>query len=249
MIPNSHRIPATDEELSEFQASGENYRRAVGLLNYLVQCTRPDLAVVSSQLSQVLDKPGSQHWSAFKRVLRYLKGTAHLGLMLGGKPVILTTYTDSDYAGCPYTRRSTSGYCTIVAGGCVSWRARKQPTVATSSTEAEYRAAYEGAQETVWLRQLLQDFGYQQTSPTNLLCDNQGSIALQKNPLYQSRSKHFEKNYHWIREKVEDKTISPVYVPTAEMLADFLTKSLHRPKHEYCVEHLNMKKLDSEGGS
>lgn len=105
MIPNSHLVPATDNKLAEFQASSENYRRAVGLLNYLVQCTRPDLALVSSQLSQFLDKPGTHHWSAFKRVLRYLKGTSHLGLTLGGKPVILTTYTDSDYAGCPYTRR------------------------------------------------------------------------------------------------------------------------------------------------
>lgn len=249
MIHNTHLIPATEEELTEFQASKQNYRRAVGLLNYLVQCTRPDLAVVSSQLSQFLEKPGTQHWSAFKRVLKYLKGTQQLGLTLGGKPVILSTYTDSDYAGCPYTRRSTSGYCTIVAGGCVSWRARKQATVATSSTEAEYRAAYEGAQETVWIRQLLSDFGYHQQEPTNLFCDNQGSIALQKNPLYQSRTKHFEKNYHWIREKVEDKTIIPVYIPTAEMLADFLTKSLHRPKHEYCVNLLNMTRLASEGGS
>lgn len=249
MIPNSHLVPATDDEIAEFQSSGDNYCRAVGLLNYLVQCTRPDLALVSSQLSQFLDKPGTQHWSAFKRVLQYLKGTETLGLTLGGHPVILSTYSDSDYARCPYTRRSTSGYCTIVAGGCVSWRARKQPTVGTSSTEAEYRASYEGSQETVWIRQLLSNFGYPQLEPTTLFCDNQGSIALQKNPLYQSRTKHFEKNYHWIREKIEDQTIKPVYIPTAKMLADFLTKSLHRPKHEYCAEHLNMRRLVSEGGS
>lgn len=249
MIPNTHLIPATDSELSDFKASGEDYRRAVGLLNYLVQCTRPDLALVASQLSQFLDKPGTQHWAAFKRVLRYLKYTSTLGLVLGGGTVELSAYSDSDYAGCPYTRRSTTGYCHFIANGCVSWRARKQPTVATSSTEAEYRAAYEATQEVIWLRKLLEDFGYPQNKVTTLNCDNQGSIALAKNPLFQSRSKHFDNKYHWIREKVTDKTIALKYIPTSDMIADFLTKSLFRPKHSYCTNAANMKKFESEGGS
>lgn len=104
MIPNTHLIPATDAKIAEFSATNEDYRRAVGLLNYLVQCTRPDLALVCSQLSQFLDKPGTQHWAAFKRVLRYLRYTSTLGLVLGGKEVILDAYSDSDYAGCPYSR-------------------------------------------------------------------------------------------------------------------------------------------------
>lgn len=186
MIPNTRLIPATDAEVDEFKASKEDYRRAVGLLNYLVQCTCPDLALVSSQLSQFLNRPGTQHWAAFKRVLRYLRFTTSLGLVLGGKEVMLTGYSDSDYAGCPYTRRSTTGYCHFVAGGCVSWRARKQPTVATSSTEAEYRAAYEATQDLIWLRKLLTDCGYPQKNTTILNCDNQGSIALARNPLFQA---------------------------------------------------------------
>lgn len=151
IIPNSHLVPASDSEVADFKASKQDYRRAVGLLNYLVQCTRPDLAFVSSQLSQFLDRPGTQHWAAFKRVLRYLKNTSTMGLVLGGKKVDLVAYSDSDYAGCPYTRRSTTGYCNFVAEGCVSWRSRKQVTVATSSTEAEYRAAYEATQDVIWL--------------------------------------------------------------------------------------------------
>ena len=111
MIPNSHLIPATPNEISDFEATGENYCRAVGLLNYLVLCTRPDLALVASQLAQFLEHPGTEHWAAFKRVIRYLRHTSHLGLVLGGSPVELTSYSDSDYAGCPYTRRSVTGYC------------------------------------------------------------------------------------------------------------------------------------------
>lgn len=249
MIPNTHLVPATEAEQAEFRASGEDYRRAVGLLNYLVQCTRPDLALVSSQLSQFLDKPGIQHWAAFKRVLRYLRYTSTLGLVLGGEEVTIKAYSDSDYAGCPYTRRSTTGYCHFVAGGCVSWRARKQPMVATSSTEAEYRAAYEAIQDVIWLRKLLSDFGYEQNVTTTLNCDNQGSIALASNPLFQARSKHFDNKYHWVREKVSDKTIALKYIPTALMIADFLTKALFRPKHAFCVDATKMREFVSKGGS
>lgn len=157
----------------------------------------------------------------------------------------LIVYTDSDYVGFPFSRRSVSGYCSIIAGGCVSWRSRKQHTVATSSTEAEYRAAYKGGQEAVWLQRLLTDLGYPQTAPTSLLCNNQGAIAFQKNPLFQSRSKHFENKYSWIREKVADATIIPKYMSTADMLADFLTKSLSRPKNVFCSDHLKLKILAS----
>lgn len=249
MIPNSHLVPATDAEIDEFNSTKEEYQRAVGLLNYLVQCTRPDLAFVSSQLSQFLDRPGMPHWAAFKRVLRYLKYTSTIGLVLGGKPVELVAFSDSDYAGCPYSRRSTTGYCNFVAGGCVSWRSRKQTTVATSSTEAEYRAAYEATQDVIWLRKLLGDFGYPPSNTTILNCDNQGSIALASNPLFQSRSKHFENKYHWIREKVKDKTISLKYISTGDMIADFLTKALFRPKHSFCIAASNMKEFVSKGGS
>lgn len=235
MVPGSYLTPATDVQHQEFLASGLNYNRAVGLLNYLVMCTRPDLAFTAGQLAQQLKKPSLDHWAAFKRVLRYLQGTHKNGLVLGGGPINLKVYADSDYAGCPVTRRSTTGYIAQVGGGCVSWRSRKQTSVSTSSTEAEYRAAYEASQEAIWLRRVLEDLRCPQQQGTPLLCDNQSSLALQKNPLFKDRSKHFEVHYHWVREKVDDGTISPTYVPTAEMLADICTKSLPRPQHQYLV--------------
>lgn len=241
MIPNSYLTSATDEEHLDFKKTEESYERAVGLLNYLVQCTRPDLAFTASQLAQHLKKPGPQHWSAFKRVLRYLKGTDSLGLVLGGGEVKLQVYADLDYAGCPESRRSCSGYTAFVATGCVSWRSHKQASVSTSSTEAEYRAAYKGAQEAIWLQRLLKELGYGTGMGTPLKCDNQSSIALQRNPLFKSRSEHFEVKYHWIREKVESGVILPEYVPTAEMIADICTKALHRPQHQYLVSLLHLR--------
>lgn len=153
MIPNSYLTPASDDELAEFKNSVENYRRAFCLLNYLVLCSRPDLAFVAGQLSQFLDNPGSQHWAAFKRVLCYLRHTAHVGLKLGEETVNLKIYSDADHAGCPYTQRSVTGYCAFIAGDCVSWRACKQPMVATSTTEAEYQAAYEASQDVIWAQE------------------------------------------------------------------------------------------------
>lgn len=181
------------------------------------------------------------HWAAFKRVLRYLRHTTGVGLTLGNGKLELLAYSDSDYAGCPFSRRSITGYVMLIGGGCVSWRARKQATVATSSTEAEYRAAYEATQEVVWLRQLLSDFGYPQRNPTTLHCDNQGALALSKNPLYHARSKHFDVVYHWIRERVTDQTIHPAYIQTSLMLADFLTKALHYPKFSFCAKGLQIQ--------
>lgn len=211
------------------------------MLNYLVLCTRPDLALVASQLAQFLDRPGMLHWAAFKQVLRYLQRTKDVSIKLGGSSIILEAYSDSDYAGCPWTRRSVTGYCMIIGGGCVSWRARKQAMVATSSTEAEYHAAYEATREIIWLRRLLADFGYEQRGATTLRCDNPGALALSKNPLYQSRSKHFDITFHWIREQVDNLSIKPVYVSTQEMVADFLTKALHYPKFAFCANQLRIQ--------
>lgn len=142
-----------------------------------------------------------------------------------------------------------TGYCAFVGRGCVSWRARKQPTVATSTTEAEYRAAYEAAQEVIWLKQLLTDMRYPVKLPITLYCDNQGALALSKNPLYQSRSKHFDILYHWIREKVNDNTVIPTYITTNLMLADFLTKAVHLPKHNFCSKGLGLTPPTQRGGS
>lgn len=104
--PGTHLVAATDEELADFAASGHNYRRAVGSLNYLVQCTRPDLAFTCSQLSQYLDKPGTHHWSAFWRTLRYLQGTRDYcitysgacsdNLTIGSSKNYETNYVDAD---------------------------------------------------------------------------------------------------------------------------------------------------------
>ena len=120
------------------------YRSAVGVLMYLMVGTRPDLAAALGALSQLAADPCPTHWQALKRVFRYLRATLTHGLRFSGSGCgIMEGYSDADWAGDIETRRSTSGYVFVLNGGCISWRSKKQQTVALSFTEAEYMALSE----------------------------------------------------------------------------------------------------------
>ena len=127
-----------------------------------------------------------------------------------------------------------------MAGGAVSWSSRIQSVVALSSTEAEYIAASCATQEAYWLRELLKELGHEQKAPTQLLCDNQGALALSKNPSNHSQTKHIALRFHHIREVVAKGDIKVEYCPMEEMTADLMTKSLGRIKHKHFVQKLGM---------
>uniref|UniRef100_A0AAV1T564 Polyprotein n=1 Tax=Peronospora matthiolae TaxID=2874970 RepID=A0AAV1T564_9STRA len=131
------------------------FRNAVGCLMYLMVGTRPDLAAAVGVLSQFSADPCPTHWQALKRVLRYIQGTKEYVIEYQAtNNDKLHGYSDADWAGDVESRRSTSGYTFILNNGCVSWRSKKQSTVALSSTEAEYMALSEAAQEAIWLKAL-----------------------------------------------------------------------------------------------
>ena len=222
-------------------ADGENaldtreYQAAIGSLTYASIATRPDLSAAVGVLSQFMANPGPEHWSGVKRVLRYIKGTLDQGLKFESSSdcdINLHGYADADWAGDATTRKSTSGYMFSLAGATVSWKSKRQTVVALSSTEAEYIALCLAAQEAIWLRSLLESLGFKQSKATKLYEDNQGAIALTKNPKTHSRTKHIDIKYHYIREAVDKKDIELVYCPTDKMVADILTKGLPRPKFD-----------------
>ena len=126
----------------------------VGSLLYAAMVTRPDIAFAVQRLSRHLQDARPEDWAAGKRVMRYLQGTLSLGIIYRGgiETPVLSGYSDSDWAGDMDTRRSTTGFVYLVSGGCVSWASRLQPTVALSSTEAEYMAACAAVQEAIHLR-------------------------------------------------------------------------------------------------
>ena len=142
--------------------------------------------------------------TAVKRILRYLKGTADLGLRFvksenGG----LVGYSDADWAGDVDNRHSTTGVLFLMSGGPVSWLSKKQQIVALSTSEAEYVALSMATQEAVWLRQFLSDLAVSEIGVSTVVMeDNQGTIAIARNPVRHARTKHIDIKYHYVREAV-----------------------------------------------
>ena len=128
----------------------------------------------------------------------------------------LIGFCDSDWAGCVDDMRSTSGYAFSLGSGVISWSSKKQQTVAQSSAEAEYISATLATTQAIWLRRILDDFGEKQGEATPIMCDNKSAIAMAKNPVYHSRTKHIAIKYHFIREVVEDDEIQIKYCKTED---------------------------------
>ena len=223
------------------------YRSLVGSLLYIGKQTRPDILHVVNQLSRFLEKPNTSHWKAAKHVLRYLKGTKNLRLtFFKNSNIKITGDADADWSGDLDDRKSTTGYYFKFqgTGGAISWEVKKQATVALSSTEAEYQAMAAAVQEAIYLRALMKEFGYPMKEPTDIGEDNQSCIKMCHNPVMHKRSKHIDTKLHFIRERVENKEVGIHYIPTEDMAADILTKSLPRVKVEKhrCVLLGNLSK-------
>jgi hypothetical protein len=233
--------PATDLRLPRLDkkdgSKADNvYMSLVGALMYAAMITRPDIAYAVQALARHLQASGPEHWRAAKHVLRYLKGTRDVGIIYNGrvfKDTIIVGYCDADWANDRDTRRSTTGYVIMVAGATISWASKLQPTVALSTSEAEYMAACAAAQEAIYQRQLLKDLGFDQDEATVIYEDNTGAIGLSENPALHSRSKHIDIKYHFVRERVSNGEIKLVHVASEEQLADLLTKPLSKQKVEY----------------
>ncbi|XP_048426878.1 uncharacterized mitochondrial protein AtMg00810-like [Pyrus x bretschneideri] len=113
------------------------YRSVVGALQYLT-FTRPDIAFSVHQVSQFMQNPMASHFTAIKRILRYLKGTLHHGIYCSNGPLQLKAFSDADWAGNPNDRRSTTSLAVFLGNNPISWSSKKQLTVSRSSTKAEY---------------------------------------------------------------------------------------------------------------
>ena len=209
------------------------YQSMVGSLLYAAMATRPDIAQAVSAVSKFNANPDAAHLTAVKRILRYLKGTANFALKYEQSDSrALIGFSDADWAGDQDDRHSTTGNVFLLSGGAVSWLSKKQATVALSTAVAEYIALSQAAQEGIWLKRLLSDLGVEAMS-TVILEDNQGAIAIAKNPVNHSRTKHIDIRYHYIRECVQNGQIELQYCPTNDMKADIFTKPLTRQKFEH----------------
>ena len=196
-------------------SKSNSYAKLLGELQFLTNATRPDIAYAVNKLSAYTANPSLQHTGAVKRILRYLKGTKNLAIKYStesDKNLQENTNLFHGYADAAYGNmddyKSTSGYVFIVGNGAITWRSKKQTSVALSSTEAEYVALSEAGREACWLRSLYEELGYPQESPTLIKGDNDGSIAMARNPQFHKRSKHIGIRWHWIRELVQENIIT-----------------------------------------
>ena len=205
------------------------YQECVGTLQFLATWTRPDLQFCTNELSKHMSNPGIKHWHAAKRVLRYLKGTSSLGLTYSrglSNRNRLIAYADADWATCPETRRSVSGYVVLLNGAAIAWKSKKQGAVATSTSEAEFVSASKAADELVWERRILADLNLPQPSPTPLFEDNRACRLLSENPVHRERSKHIDFRVHALRDRVASGEVVLVDCSSHDMVADSLTKNL-----------------------
>ncbi|XP_021972077.1 uncharacterized mitochondrial protein AtMg00810-like [Helianthus annuus] len=204
------------------------YRSLAGALQYLT-FTRPDISYAVQQICIHMHAPKTDHWNALKRIIRYIQGTTSFGLTLGpSTSPQLIAYTDADWAGCPDTRRSTSGYCVYYGDNLISWSSKRQATISRSSAEAEYRGVANVVAEVCWLRNLLLELQRPLSRATLVYCDNVSAVYLSGNPVQHQRTKHIELDIHFVREKVHRGEVRVHHVPSRYQIADIFTKGLPR---------------------
>ena len=219
------------------------YASVVGSLMYAQVCTRPDIAFIVGMLGRYQSNPGMDHWRAAKKVMRYLQGTKDYMLMYRHTDNLdVIGYSDSDFAGCVDSRKSTSGYIFMMAGGAISWRSAKQTLTATSTMEAEFVSCFEATSHGVWLKSFISGLRIMDSisRPLRIFCDNSAAVFMAKNNKSGSRSKHIDIKYLAIRERVKEKKVVIEHISTELMIADPLTKGMPPLKFKDHVEKMGL---------
>lgn len=170
--------------------------------------------------------PRDTHFHALKRILRYLRGTLDHDLHLHvSSAAHLIAYTDADWARCPVTRRSTSGYCVFLGDNLLSWSTKRQVTLSRSSAEAEYRGVANVVAETAWIRNLLRELNTPLSTATIVYCDNVSAVHLSTNPVQHQRTKHIEIDINFVHDYVASGQVRVLHIPS-RFYADIFTKGL-----------------------
>lgn len=228
-LEQNHKLALADGDTI---SNPSRYRRLIGrLINLGV--TRPELSYVIHILSQFMNNLKAVHWEAALRVVRYLKDIPGQGILLrANTDLTLSAWCVSDWAACPLTRWSLTGWFIQLGGSPLSWKTQKHDAVSRSSAEAEYRAMVDTVSEIIWLRELLPAFSIDCSAPTILHSDSLSAIQLAANPVFHARTKHVGSDCHFIRDEIIRGTIATKHVSTKTQLADIMTKALGRREFE-----------------
>ena len=191
--------------------------------------------------------PREPHLAALKHILWYICGTLHLSLLLRPSTQSdLLVYSDADWAVCPDTRKSTSGYAVFLGDNLVSWSSKRQNAVSRSSAEAEYRAIANAIAEVSWLRQLLVELHVPLRRTALVYCDNISIVYMSSNPVQHQRTKHVEIDLHFVREHVATSDVRVLHVPMSSQYADIFTKGLPSSVFTEFRSSLNVQAPDDQ---
>ena len=207
------------------------YRSIVGALLFLSVLTRPDITEVVARLCRYMHAPTSGHLKDAQYVLRYLKGTAELGVTYRpvSGPLVIQGFSDSNFTTPDSNGKSVSGYVFTMGSGAISYRSRLQSTVAKSTAEAEYVALGLATAEAIYLRMLLAELGHPANGPTIIGEDNEACMTIATTTQTSFRTRHIRIEFHFIRDAIKNRDIHLEYVPSAENPADSMTKPLRGP--------------------
>ena len=237
---------STSEKLSAHEGDplgpedSTRYMSVVGGLQYLT-LTRPDISFSVNKVCQYLHAPTTVHWTAVKRILRYVKHTLTIGLTFKrSESSLISAYSDADWEGCIDDRRSTGGFAIFLGPNLISWSAKKQPTVSRSSTEAEYKSLANATAEVIWVETLLKELGIKIKETPCLWCDNIGATYLSSNTMFHARTKHIEIDFHFVRERVARKLLDIRFISTKDQIADGFTKALASRELDNFKYNLNL---------
>ena len=199
----------------------------IGCLMYATTSTRPDIAYSVHQLCKVMHKPTPEVIGEIDHVLSYLSRTASLGLTYTREHTRLAGFADASWE----VKHSTSGWVVNWQSAALSWGSRQQKGISLSSCEAEIVALSEAAKDVVYLRKLVKGLGADSPDPTRLSTDSKSARDISYNPEHHDRMKHVQRRHFFVRDMVESFELEVPYVPTAENLADFLTKPMKNASH------------------
>lgn len=209
--------------------STSEYRSIIAMANFISCWSRPDITFVVNKLCKFMSNPGEEHWKMLKHLLRYISGTKSHGVFysFSSTSQLVHGYTDSSFADCPDTSRSTIAYVFFYGGAILSWYSKLNSYVTTSTNHSEYNALSAGAKEAEWFVSLFSTIAPEETIvPIPIMVDNSGIVSMVFNPVDHQSNKHVKVACHYTRELTAGRVIVPLRIPTTENIADVFTKPL-----------------------
>ncbi|GKA49104.1 zinc finger, CCHC-type containing protein [Tanacetum coccineum] len=219
------------------------YSRVIGCLMYAMTCIRPGIVFVMGKLSRYTSNPGTQHWQAIQRVLKYLKKTMNYRSTYTSYPSVLEGYTDASWIRNSEDNSSTSGWVFLLGGGAISWASKKQTCITGSTLESEFMALAAAGKEAEWLTNLILEIllWSKPIAPIFIRCDSAATLTKAYSQIYNGKSRHLGVRHSMIRELIMNGVISIKFVRSQQNLADHLTKRLARDLVIKSAEGMRLK--------